>query len=85
MENLAKQLNISIDLTNKYWIDAYNKALLEPLVPYFISAEFVKKIQDEYGVLAKNYNLLLDAVCQIKQDKNLCLLAKILYHLLRLF
>ena len=82
MENLAKELNISIDLTNKFWIEAYNKALLEPIVPYFISTEFVKKIQDEYGVLDKNYNLLLDAVCQIRQDKNLCFLAKILYHLL---
>ncbi len=82
MENLAKQLNISIDLTNKFWIDAYNKAILEPDVPYFISPEFVKKIQTEYCVLPENYELLLDAVCLIQEDKNLCLLAKILYHLL---
>ena len=82
MESLAKELNINIDFSNKFWIDAYNKAVLEPEIPYFISTEFIKKIQDEYGVLPKNYNILLDAVGLIREDKNLCLLAKILYHLL---
>ena len=82
VESLAKKLNLGIDISNRYWIDAYNKAVLEPAVPYFISKEFLDKIQDEYGILTQNYDVLISAVDLIKQDENLCLLSKILYHLL---
>ncbi len=82
MENFAKRLNLNIDFSNKYWLDAYNKAILEPIVPYFINEEFVKKISDECGCLTTNCDILISAVSFIQKDENLCLLAKVLYHLL---
>lgn len=82
MKELIQKLKISIDTSNQDWVEAHNKAVNEPEVPFFISKEFVNKINDEYGVLQKNYHLLISAVDEVKKNLHLCLLSKILYHLL---
>lgn len=82
MKELFKRLNLKVDVENKFWKTAYKKAVLEPDIPFFITQDFVKNIQEKYSVLPKNYGILLSAIKQIQCNADLCLLSKILYHLL---
>ena len=84
MKELLKRLNLKVDENNKFWQDAFSKAQLEPEIPFFIDCEYVKKIQTEYGVFPKNFDLLMSAVEEVRKDKDLCMLAKIFYHLFSL-
>ena len=81
MKQLIKRLGLNVDENNKFWQSAFAKAKNEEEIPFFISKEYVEKIQTEYGVFPKNFELLLSAVDGIRQNKDLCMLAKIFYHL----
>ncbi len=82
MKGLFERLDLKVDKNNEFWQNAFSKAIIEPEIPFFISKEFIEKIQNEYQVLPKNYQLLLSVVDEIRKNKDLCLLSKILYHLL---
>ena len=84
MKGLIKRLGLNVDENNRFWQDAFSKAQLEPEIPFFIDCEYVEKIQTEYGVFPKNFDLLMRAVEEIRKDKDLCMLAKIFYHLFEL-
>ena len=82
MKGLFKRLDLKVDENNEFWQEAFYKAIIEPEIPFFISKEYLEKMQNEYCVFPKNYELLLSVVDEIRENKDLCLLAKILYHLL---
>ena len=82
MQDFFNRLNLKIDVKNQFWKSAYDVSILEPEIPFFMTKDFVQKLHFEYGVLPKNYELLLSAVESIQQNADLCLLSKILYHLL---
>ena len=84
MKDFLRKFNSKIDENNEYWLTAFAKAKEDGDVPFFISRDFVQKLQNEYGVFPKNFELLLDAVDKVKQDKDLCFFAKVLYHLIGL-
>ena len=65
MKQLIKRLGLNVDENNKFWQSAFAKAKNEEEIPFFISKEFIEKIQNEYQVLPKNYQLLLRSITLI--------------------
>jgi len=82
VRDLREKLNIKI--CSDYWDWAYDKALKEPLVPCWLTEEYIRGLDNELGVLSENLETVILALKQITQAEELCVLAKTLYHLLGL-
>ncbi|MBE7041385.1 MAG: hypothetical protein E7400_05410 [Ruminococcaceae bacterium] len=80
MQDVREVLNIKIEST--YWDEAYKKALSEPEIPEWLTEGFIRKLNDEYDVIPKSFDLLLEALPHVVSVPELCLLAKTLYHIL---
>ena len=80
MQDIREKLNIKIE--SPYWDEAYKKALSEPEVPDWLTEGFIKKLNEEYDVVPKSYNILLEALPYVLAVPELCLLCKTLYYIL---
>lgn len=73
---------LSIKIESPYWEDSYNAALSDPLLPDWLSDDFILRLRDEYAVLPKMHEIILKAVPCVRAVPELVLLAKTLYHIL---
>ena len=80
MRDIRKMLKIEIK--SPFWDEAFKKALEEPLVPVWLTEEYICNIQNEYNLFSQNYELILTAVAEIVKVPELCILAKILYYII---
>lgn len=79
MNDIRKSLNITIE--SPYWDMAYEKAISEPL-PEWLTESYIREIHGEYGFFSKNLETIVSAIPHITEVPELCLLAKVLYHIL---
>lgn len=79
LDKLFKNLNAKIE--SDYLIDAFNKAISDN-DEFYLTTDFVKKLNDFYDVIPRNYKALLLTVEKLKENLNLKLFVKILYHLI---
>lgn len=80
MQDVREILNIKVE--SPYWDEAYKKALSEPGVPDWLTEGFIRKLNDDYDVVPKSFDMLLEALPLVVAVPELCLLAKTLYHIL---
>ena len=63
---LLKKLNIKI--TSPYWEEAYESAVKEPAVPEWLTEDYLKGLDGEYGIFPKNLGLLIEAAKKTETD-----------------
>ena len=80
MQDVRDALGIRIE--SPYWDEAYKKALSEPLIPEWLTEEYIRSIHEKYGFFKKNLEVIVSAVPHIVKVPELCILAKTLYHIL---
>lgn len=80
MQDIREILGIKIE--SPYWDEAYEKAISEPLVPEWLTEDYIKGIHEKYGYFKQNIDVILSAVPYIVEVPELCILAKTLYHIL---
>ena len=80
MQDVRDALGIKIE--SPYWDEAYEKALSEPLVPEWLTQEYIRNIHEKYGFFSKNLEIIISAVPYIVKVPELCILAKTLYHII---
>ena len=80
MINLQEELKIKI--VSPFWEEAYQRALLDSEQPEWLTADYIKYLNREIGIVAEHEEQVLDALERVVKDKKLNLLAKTLYHIL---
>ena len=80
MQDVRDALGIKIE--SPYWDEAYKKALSEPLIPEWLTEEYIRSIHEKYGFFKKNLEVIVSAAPHIAKVPELCILAKTLYHIL---
>lgn len=80
MQDIREILGIKIE--SPYWNDAYEKALSEPLIPQWLTEDYIRSIHEKYGFFKKNLETIISAILHITKVPELCILAKTLYHIL---
>lgn len=80
MQDIRTTLNISI--ASPFWEDALEKALHMPAVPQWLSEEFLLALENDFFLLRDFKEPVLQAMEQVVVTPELCLLAKVLYHIL---
>jgi hypothetical protein len=82
MQDVRDALGIKIE--SPYWDEAYKKALSEPLIPEWLTEEYIRSIHEKYGFFKKNLEVIVSAAPHIVKVPELCILAKTLYHIIGL-
>lgn len=80
--DVLKRLNVTIE--SEFLDEAYKLALAEKEIPEWLTPEFLKKLNQDWGILERNIDLALVALDQVVKNDDLLLLAKILYYILKL-
>ena len=80
MQDIREILGIKIE--SPYWDIAFKKALSEPLVPEWLTEEYIRNIHEKYGFFKKNLEVITSAAPHIVKVPELCILAKTLYHII---
>ncbi|MBR7164531.1 MAG: hypothetical protein IKD21_06140 [Clostridia bacterium] len=80
MKDVRKQLGIQIE--SPFWDEAYQKALLEPMVPEWMTEGYVRRLHEECGIFPENLEVIVSAISYVARVPELCLLAKTMYHIL---
>ncbi len=81
VKNLLKNLNISIE--SPYLETAYQSAIND-VDAFYLKEEFIEELNTYYGVIPKNYEVLKKALIGVREQKDLSLFVKVLYHLINL-
>lgn len=81
-QDVRKKLNISI--VSPYWEEAYEKIQQNPGVPEWLMGVYYRRLHEEYQIFPENLELFVNAVEQIAQNEDLCMLAKIIYEIIGL-
>lgn len=74
--------NLGIKIESPYWDKAYNLAKREEEVPFWLTEEYIKYLNDECNVLRMNYERILEALPYVTENEDLLLLAKTLYYII---
>ena len=79
LDKVFKNLNANIE--SDYLVEAYNKAINDS-DEFYLTTDFVNKLNDYYDVIPRNYNALLLTAEKLKDNSDLKIFVKILYHLI---
>ncbi len=80
MQDVRKKLNIKIE--SPFWDEALKKAQNDPEVPEWLTQEYVSALEERFSILKENLLSVLAALEQVVKTPELCLFAKILYHII---
>ena len=80
MYDVREALGIKIE--SPYFDEAYAKALAEEGLPFWLTEDYIRELNDKYAVLPKTYEMVKDALPHVVAVPELCLLAKTVYHML---
>ncbi len=80
--DVLKRLKITI--YSEFLDEAYKLAVEEKEIPEWLKPEFLKELNDDWGILEKNIDIALGALDQVVRNDDLVLLAKILYYILKI-
>ena len=80
MSDIRDTLNIRVE--SPFWDEAYAKALLDEEIPTWLTPEFINMLHEDYGVLQRTYDVVISALPKVLAVRELCLLAKTVYHIL---
>ncbi len=80
--DLFERFDVVID--SKYLDRAYNLALSEKELPQWLRPEFLRELKNDWNILDKNIDTAIAALEQVVKNEDLILLAKVLYHILKL-
>jgi hypothetical protein len=78
--DIRETLNVKIE--SPFWDEAYEKALSEKGTPEWLTPEFINMLNEDYGVLQRTYDVVISALPKVLAVRELCLLAKTVYHIL---
>jgi len=80
MQDIRQTLNISID--SPFWEEALENATRMPDTPQWLSEEFLLSLENDFSLLGDLKAPVLQSMEKVAATPELCLLAKILYHIL---
>lgn len=80
MSDIRDTLNTRVE--SPFWDEAYAKALLDEEIPTWLTPEFINMLNEDYGVLQRTYDIVISALPKVLAVRELCLLAKTVYHIL---
>lgn len=80
--DVLKRLNVTIE--SEFLDEAYKLAVAEKEIPEWLKPEFLKEINQDWGILEKNLDVALVALDQVVKNDDLLMLAKILYYIIKL-
>lgn len=80
MKDVRKILGVKIE--SPYWDEAFGKAQSEPVIPSWMTKEHIHSLHSDCGLLSDNIEAILSAASLISKNPELCLLAKILAHII---
>ncbi len=72
---------LSVKISSPYWDEATEKAKKDPKIPEWLTEEYISALQKDYNIFPQNYNHIISAIPHIVRVPELCMLAKILYHI----
>ena len=73
---------LGIKLESPYFDEAYAKALAEEGLPFWLTEDYIRELNDKYAVLPETYEMVKEALPHVVAVPELCLLAKTVYHML---
>ncbi len=78
--DIRKSLNINIE--SPFWDEALQEALASPKLPAWLRKDFVSALEKDFSLLGDCAEPVLQALDQVVKTPALCLLAKVLYHII---
>ena len=73
-------LNVKIE--SPFWDDALKKSMEEPAVPEWLTEDYIAELENTYSLFGDMAPYIFQARVQVVSSPELCLLAKILYHII---
>ena len=80
--DVLNRLNVTIE--SEFLDEAYKRASEEKEIPEWLTPEFLKELNKDWGILEKNIDIALVALDQVVKNDDLLMLAKILYYILEI-
>lgn len=77
---LRKKLNINME--SPYWDEAAKKAQAMPAIPHWLTQEFILAMEEDFSLLEELKEPILRAAELVRENPDLCMLAKILYNII---
>lgn len=78
--DIRKVLNIEID--SPFWEEAHAKAQATSELPDWLTDRYIADLERDFSLFGSNLDLILQALCQVRETPALCQLAKILCHII---
>ena len=82
MKELFKDLGVEIK--SEFLEEAYKKAVSSDDIPYWLTKDFIINYNEKWEVLPTHLDDVIEALGQVVSNKELVMLAKILYYIIEL-